>query len=75
MSSAPAARAVASACGKNFGDTKHKFVSIIFFIARATAPIFPACEVSTNTILILSSKANVHKVKKALSLAKYLLNY
>jgi hypothetical protein len=43
-------------------------------MARATAPIFPECDVSTNTILMCENKANIQWAKKALSLAKDLLN-
>jgi hypothetical protein len=40
-SSAPEALEVASALGNILGETSHKLFIFIFFIARATAPIFP----------------------------------
>jgi hypothetical protein len=43
---------------------------LIFFIARATAPILPECDVSTKTILICDSKVMSFRVKKMASLPK-----
>lgn len=74
ISSAPAAREVASALGKIFGATKHRLSMHIFFIARATAPMLPGCVVSTKTILIFDNKI-VSTLKKAESLPKDLLFY
>ena len=48
-SSAPDARAVASGLGKSRGFTSHKSCSPMFFMARATAPMLPGCDVSTST--------------------------
>ena len=41
MSSAPAASAVDSACGKERGRTRTRSESAMFFMARATEPMFP----------------------------------
>ena len=41
ISSAPVALEVASALGKILGDTKQRLNMLMFFIARATAPILP----------------------------------
>jgi hypothetical protein len=41
MSSAPAASALASACGKERGRTSVRSLSAMFFMARATEPILP----------------------------------
>ena len=55
-SSAPAARALASADGKLDGLTKRKFCCPIVFMARAAAPILPGCVVPTKTIQTFSKK-------------------
>ena len=49
-SSAPEARAVASACGNCRGRTSTSSSSAMFFIARATAPMLPGCEGATRTM-------------------------
>ena len=49
-SSAPEARAVASGCGNALGRTSTSSASAMFFMARATAPMFPGCEGSTSTM-------------------------
>ncbi len=53
--SAPEARAVASACGNWRGRTSTSDSSPMFFIARATAPMFPGCEGSTSTMRMLAA--------------------
>jgi hypothetical protein len=52
MSDAPDALAVASSCGKYFGFTSARSLRPMFFMARATAPIFPGWVVPTRTIRI-----------------------
>ena len=47
--------ALASALGKVFGRTRYRDVRHIFFMALATAPIFPGCVVPTRTMRILLS--------------------
>src|SRR4051812_27578874 len=54
-SSAPDARAVASGCGYALGRTSTSSARAMFFMARATAPMFPGCEGSTSTMRMASS--------------------
>jgi hypothetical protein len=46
---------VASALGNILGATRYSSLMHIFFMALATAPIFPGWLVSTNTILMFDS--------------------
>jgi hypothetical protein len=59
ISSAPEALDVASALGNILGETKQRLNMHMFFMARATAPILPGCDVSTRTILICDSNGIV----------------
>ena len=63
ISSAPQALDVASALGKILGATSRSLVMFMFFMARATAPIFPGCVVSTRTIFICDSNGVVPRLK------------
>ena len=40
---------MASSCGNAFGRTSTSSANAMFFMARATAPMFPGCEGSTST--------------------------